>query len=161
MHVRNRFTGARPGDHVSISSYTEPKLYRLFAFKAKTYNSLDLREEESSAKHLFHRRGWVTAPPRPTHTAEPSAGPSEEAGGNEMHMSAVLLLFQLLSEALLLQPPAIPGPEDMPGGGTLCSIFSQTSCASESSFLNQKKVRDGQGSESSQHYVFAPRLRAV
>lgn len=120
MHVWNCFTGVRSGDHVSISSYAEPKFYHLFAFKAKIYNSLDFTGEKSTAENPSRWQGWVTAPPRPTHTAEPSA---RSPGGNEMHNSAVLLSLLAPRQSHSAAATEIPGPEDVPRGGTFAVSF--------------------------------------
>lgn len=57
MHVRNRFTGARPGGHVSISSHAEPEFYRLFAFKAQTHQLAWLWEGKKALQSLFSTGG--------------------------------------------------------------------------------------------------------
>lgn len=88
--------------------------------KQKIHNSLDFTGEESTAENPSCWQGWVTAPPRPTHAAEPSAC---SPGGNEMHMSAVPLSLPAPKQSRSATATEIPGPEDVPRGGTLAVSF--------------------------------------
>lgn len=57
MHMWNCFTGVRSGDHVSISSYSEPKFYHLLVFKAKNTQLTWLHRRRKHCRESFMLAG--------------------------------------------------------------------------------------------------------
>lgn len=125
MHMWNWFTGVRAQAHVSISSSTELKFYHLFVFKAKSRQLILLLRGRNLRKHLFHRQGWVTAPPVPPTQLNPVPGQRKSEEEMKCTCQHPPLLLQLLSKtrALWLQRPTILGREDVPRRRILTITF--------------------------------------